>query len=379
MKYMGSKRSMLKNGLGELLETLVPTKATFYDLFCGSGSVAGHVAQRFSIPVCAGDLQQYAVVLAAAQIEQTKHFDPTLVWQSWLDASTNWLTAATSNLQMPSALPSIIESKSKWRTAVVSTRLYCSALPSEFPLTRAYGGYYFSAVQAMTLDALRHCLPEERRTPTLAALIDAASNCAAAPGHTAQPFGTRDSAIPHLAAAWNKDVSTFVANALQRVAGVKANVQGQAIEADALLMCDALSEQDVAFIDPPYSEVQYSRFYHVLEAVARGNVGDVFGTGRYPELDQRPQSLFCRITQSAEAFDALMVRVATAGAEAIVTFPSGDASNGLSGELVEAISAQYFKVRTRKITSLFSTLGGNAVTRHARTTATELVLHLAPR
>lgn len=379
MKYMGSKRSMLKNGLGELLEALVPSKATFYDLFCGGGSVAGHVAQRFSIPVCASDLQKYAVVLAAAQIEQTEHFDPTLVWQRWQDASTAWLAGVTSHLSMPPPLPLASESKSKWRSAVASTRLYCSMLPPEFPLSRAYGGYYFSAAQAMTLDALRHCLPDERKTPTLAALIDAASSCAAAPGHTAQPFGTRDSALPHLAAAWHKNIPNFAVNALQRMAGVKANIQGQAIETDALAMSDALTERDVAFIDPPYSEVQYSRFYHVLEAVARGDVGEVFGTGRYPKLDQRPQSLFCRITQSAEAFDALMVRVATAGAEAIVTFPSGMASNGLSGELVESISAQYFKVRTRKITSLFSTLGGNAVTRDARATATELVLHLAPR
>ena len=55
------------------------------------------------------------------------------------------------------------------------------------------------------------------------------------------------------------------------------------------------------------------------------------------------------------------------------------ASNGLSGTLVEAISDQYFCVRTRKVASTFSTLGGNAVLRTARQNATELILHLVPR
>lgn len=63
---MGSKRTMLQNGLGELLGHEVSNALRFVDLFAGSGSVAIHVAQKFPIPVLAFDLQSYSAVLAVA-------------------------------------------------------------------------------------------------------------------------------------------------------------------------------------------------------------------------------------------------------------------------------------------------------------------------
>lgn len=379
MKYMGSKRSMLKNGLGEMLEVLVPKAENFFDLFTGSGAVAGHVAQRFNIKVYAGDLQYYAAVLAASQIEQTEGFDAKSVADKWIRAASQWLFEEIKGIGLPNALPEIYSTSELWRNAVYAGREYCNNLPSSFPLAKAYGGYYFSPMQAMVLDALRQSLPIEKNINVLAALIDAASDCAASPGHTAQPFGTKDTALPHLAKAWSKDVVQAATLALERIALNIAKIKGCALQTDALQLSEKLNEGDVAFIDPPYSEVQYSRFYHVLEAVAIGMVEDVKGVGRYPEIKCRPQSEFSRISQSAEAFNTLMIGVAASGAQAIVTFPSGDASNGLSGELVEEISSQYFHVRTRKISSIFSTMGGNSVNRDARSSATELVLHLVPK
>lgn len=376
---MGSKRAMLRNGLGELLEEVVPKKARFFDLFCGAGSVSGHVASRYQIPVHASDLQTYAVALTASQVEQTIPFVADDVGNSWLAKSTVWLSAQSEIWKSANCLVPPDSSFDSWRNAVARAREFCAELPTDFPIARAYGGYYYSPTQAMTIDALRSCLPMNHRTAALAALIDAGSNCAAAPGHTAQPFSTKDSALPHLATAWARNVSKYCFDAFLRNASIAAKVGGRALNVDALEFTLKLDECDIAFIDPPYSEVQYSRFYHVLESISVAYVGDVSGIGRYPAISMRPQSKFSRLTQSAEAFDQLMIGVAASGAEAIVTFPAHDASNGLSGELVEAISSQYFKVKTRKFTSLFSTLGGNAVDRHARKKATELVLHLAPR
>jgi adenine-specific DNA methylase len=72
MKYMGSKRSMLQNGLGELLKREINGAARFVDLFTGSASVAGHVAKNFDVPVLASDLQSYSVALANAIISRRK-------------------------------------------------------------------------------------------------------------------------------------------------------------------------------------------------------------------------------------------------------------------------------------------------------------------
>lgn len=380
MKYMGSKRAMLRNGLGELLQETISTRTRFYDLFCGSGSVAGFVAQGFDIPVVACDLQSYASTMAAAHIEQTECFDFDKVWADWSHDACNWLERFPSLWQQALTIRPRSGINDDWRACVTEIRALCATLPIEsFPLARAYGGYYFSFVQSLVLDALRANLPTQYRVASLAALLDAASTCAAAPGHTAQPFSTKDSALPHLATAWSRDIASRCADALAKNAKITARKKGRAYCCNASELVPSLNDGDLVFIDPPYSEVQYSRFYHVLESISRGTVTEVSGTGRYPPISERPQSRFCLVTESNRAFDELMKAVAATGAEAIVTFPAQAASNGMSGDVVEAISDQYFTVKKKKISSVFSTLGGNAISRTARMTATELVLHLAPQ
>jgi len=379
VKYMGSKRGMLKNGLGSLLSECVPESKRFYDLFCGAGSVSGYVAQNFDVPVYASDLQSYAVALAAAQIEQTQAFDHSAVVKLWAEEARAWLARQEEIWAYALEFAPQDGAHESWRIAVEQVRKICSELPDCFSVARAYGGYYYSLVQALAIDALRATLPRGYEVACLAALLDASSACAAAPGHTAQPFGTKSTALPHLATAWNKDVAQRCFDALAANASIVAKRAGRASCCEALELVGGMRPGDLAFVDPPYSEVQYSRFYHVLESISRGSVSTVSGVGRYPPLTERPQSKFCLVTESYRAFDQLMSDLARTGASAIVTFPAQKASNGLSGEDVEDISAQYFRVKKKKIASVFSTLGGNAVSRTARKPATELVLHLVPQ
>lgn len=376
---MGSKRAMLRNGLGELLSEQVPKKTRFFDLFCGAGSVSGFVAQNFSTKVVACDLQRYAVFLAAAQIEQTCPFSSAGVIQHW-EASSSLFLDEFAELRKEAISASLLEGSNEViRSRIGCIRNLCSQFPDSFEITRAYGGYYYSPYQSMLIDALLQTLPRRHKNAALAALISTASTCAAAPGHTAQPFGTKDSALPHLCAAWRKDIIGTLKRALEKFAEGRALTKGRALQSNAISVLKKMKDGDLAFIDPPYSEVQYSRFYHVLESIANGGVGPVSGVGRYPSLAERPQSAFCLVTQSVSAFSSLMQGVSEYGAEAIVTFPAGEASNGLSGEMVEQISDMFFHVKKRKIASTFSTLGGNSLTRTARKKTTELVLYLAPR
>ena len=64
MKYMGSKRVMLQDGLGEILRTEAESAARVVDLFCGSGVVSWFVATTLAKPVLACDLQRFATTLA---------------------------------------------------------------------------------------------------------------------------------------------------------------------------------------------------------------------------------------------------------------------------------------------------------------------------
>jgi adenine-specific DNA methylase len=215
-------------------------------------------------------------------------------------------------------------------------------------------------------------------------LLFAASRCAASPGHTAQPFQPTRTARKFLSEAWAKDITTFTQKALRIIAPKHAKLKGDTQIGDANSMAKMLKTSDLVFIDPPYSGVQYSRFYHVLETIAKGTSVDVSGTGRYPARDLRPQSKFSVRSHSLAALRELLETVADRHAKAILTFPDHDCSNGLSGEIIRETAADLFLVETRTVESKFSTLGGNARMaktgkgREAKQKAKELILLLTP-
>jgi len=136
MKYMGSKRWMLQNGLGDILANSGRDTKRFVDLFAGSGAVATHMARHFPLPVLAVDLQRYSAVLTGAIIQRKA---PLL----WEDVWTNWQAHALEVFR--SHRPPKLEKITRY--GVLSFRGWCERR-TRLPLTRAYGGHYFSPVQA---------------------------------------------------------------------------------------------------------------------------------------------------------------------------------------------------------------------------------------
>ena len=376
MKYMGSKRAMFTNGLGKLIEHEIADSRRFVDLFTGSAVVASHVAQKFDVPVWASDLQRYSVILANAIIERRHKLNWKSIW-------TDWHYRARAYVAEVQRVPRLTRRFSK-RT-VLKYREWCSG-QADLKITTAYGGHYFSPRQAVWIDALRTTLPVNRaaRNVALAALIQSASQCAAAPGHTAQPFQPTKTAKKFLKEAWSRSVVKHTRRAFIQLSSKSARRKGSAIRMDANLLAKRLNKNDLVFIDPPYSGVHYSRFYHVLESIARGSSGTVSGIGRYPKGNQRPRSRYSVQSESGAALDSLLKTIAGRGSKIILTFPNHKCSNGLSGGRVQKIAARHFNVKRKTVGSRFSTLGGtsdnrgNEAGRAARRYARELVLTLTP-
>ena len=69
---------------------------------------------------------------------------------------------------------------------------------------------------------MRASLPEQEglRNVALAALIQAASRCAASPGHTAQPFKPNETAGRFLIEAWQRDLPEIVRKRVDDIAPV---------------------------------------------------------------------------------------------------------------------------------------------------------------
>lgn len=379
MKYMGSKQNMLKNGLGELISREVPRSSRFVDLFTGAGFVACHVAENDNIPVLAVDLQLYATTLTKAIIGRTKEIDPASLEISWIQKAIE----ARNNSEEWDEINKIGLLELTNPEIVIKSREICKKSYNVGPCWNAYGGYYFSPTQALTLDFLLDNIPinDPEKTVCLAALISSASECAASPGHTAQPFQPTNTAFPFIVDAWSRDPIERSLKALNKICPHHAHIAGEILTTDALFVANTVNEDDLVFIDPPYSDVQYSRFYHVLETIARGDKDIfVFGKGRYTPIDERPQSKFSKKGQSKNALLALLRTLGEKKCRIIFTFPSGIASNGLSSEYIKTIANEWFQVEDHTtVKGFFSTMGGNNNTRNARNVSSELILYMSPK
>jgi adenine-specific DNA methylase len=375
MKYMGSKRTMLLNGLGKLILQESTRAKRIVDLFCGAGAVVDFAAKNSRLPILAIDLQEYAVVLAKSILSRTHSLDSMEIRNRWItkveaarQQSTLWNKAQKLSVKIDMRAV---------RSYVEQCRHLCEEKSEIGPIWNAYGGYYFSPEQALTFDFLLYHLPsnKEKRFVCLAALLIAAMRCIAAPGHTAQPLQPTKTAKRFVIEAWKRSPLDVCRITLREVCKKYAQVKGKAYIGNAIKEAKKLKSSDLVFVDPPYTGVQYSRFYHVLETLARGSCGPVSGRGRYPAITERPQSDFSKVGQSRIAVQKLLNNLSSVGSKVIFTFPEGECSNGLSGEIIFDMANEYFShIDRRVIPGKFSTLGGNKRKRDSRKDSRELIL-----
>jgi adenine-specific DNA-methyltransferase len=387
MKYMGHKGRVLK-AIRAQVARFTNDANVLCDPFCGSAVVAWDLAEQFEKPVIAGDLQSFATARAAAILMRTEALTDLSFVEAWFQRANDRIEQATQRLRIPP--PPSVDLKKKFllsRAAVLRARKYVantfrpnlSRSANTWPVTVAYAGYYFSIQQALALDALRSTLPEHggERAVALSALIAAASRCSASPGHTAQPLGIKKSSLPHVVDAWNRAVFDYITEEIKEVAPRHARMVGETKVGSWETLIQSLHAGDVAFCDPPYSDVQYSRFYHVLETLSRGIRVSVSGSGRNPPFAQRPESDFSRKSRAKAEVEKLMKLASDRHVRLVITFPVSRQSNGLDAATFAGAARRYFPhVDNEEVRSIFSSLGGNGENgaRPAREERTERII-----
>jgi adenine-specific DNA methylase len=158
-------------------------------------------------------------------------------------------------------------------------------------------------------------------------------------------------------------VVTELTKEVTEISGQHAQVKGSTYVGDAQGYLDReLRDGDLLFCDPPYSEAQYSRFYHVLEGIYQGGWPAISGAGRAPDGQLRPTSLFSGKVSAQGAFEDLLKSAATRDCRMVVTYPEGERSNGLSvNDIVQMSRDSGFAVAEKRIPMRHSTLGGSSL------------------
>lgn len=388
IRYMGAKHKLAPTVV-DLISQL--PDGPCLDLFAGMCSVAGALAVKGREAWC-NDIQKYAYVVAKALI--TTQALPPVTPDKIANISTYFKRNQRS---LEGRFSDSLENEEEALDCdhyrryqeLMDTCLHVgndSKLEAEarilqknsktFPyrlvtITYSYG--YFGLRQAIQLDSLRYALDQSVENGiisqdeylwALVAVMQTASQLVSAPGHFAQFLRIKDQAtyqrIRHLRkkSIWER---FLVELARLKPYGTREwRAKNRTFFEDAQVLASNLGEMRVpprvVYADPPYSEAQYSRYYHVLESLAEYDYPVTTGIGRY--RGNRFQTPFSMKSTVSEAFRSLVKDVAMSNAALVISYPS----NGLlyqTGENLESMLRECFaSVDVVRIDYRHSTLGG---------------------
>ena len=350
--YLGSKRRMA-DAVADAAASLAPDGGNALDLFSGMGSASIALARRFR--VTAVDVQEYARTVCSALLDGSEPTEAdTEVFFEHADEARSTLLEAyrplvdleeraleSDGVEGDEELARIITTGcllTEWdgrRAAeiqaaadMVASRRRLSASSPFDVIARYYGGTYFSYGQALEIDALLHAarrMPPSYRDRYMAAIVCAASQCGSTVGgQFAQPLKalTKDGRVkkPAVASARRarrKDVTEAAAQSLSTIAELSDDLlRGTAVRSECNdYLGRTEGKIDLIYADPPYSRYHYSRYYHVLETIARGDAPHISSnpaTGHISRgiyRDDRYQSPYSTRTGAAPTFRRLFCRV----------------------------------------------------------------------
>lgn len=94
-------------------------------------------------------------------------------------------------------------------------------------------------------------------------------------------------------------------------------------------LCKQKRQIDIAFIDPPYNSRQYSRFYHLLETLAKNDKPNLYGIALKPQ----PQNIskYCKV-EAKKVFEDLITSLAKICKVLVVSYNNTYASKSSSSK-----------------------------------------------
>lgn len=404
IRYMGNKHSIAPD-----VARIVGSErdsSPLIDVFAGMCSIASAMAYS-GRPVWSNDVQRYAALVAeCALTSRDKPLRSPALSKVLSSAFTENVLALRERFEadleaekglLKGSEPAEYQAiANDWKhtgndhaLAVESANL--AQNKREFPyrlctLTFAHG--YFGLRQAIEVDSIRYAidsaqaagdLTEAEARWALLALLQAASVCAATPGHFAQFLhptdekGTKRIQRQRVREPWQLFLD---AADEQAPFGTATWRKGNRVHCkDVATLWTSLDDHSldhaIVYADPPYGKDQYSRYYHVLETLVQYDYPEATGAGRYrPGRFTTPFSLKTKVVS---AFTDLCSAIAEREWTLVLSYPDTGLLHSATDDDMQVLLSNHFK-RTRLAFSsavAHSTLGG----RHgkARTSATEQV------
>lgn len=232
-RYIGSKARLVDAILDHVGP---PTGGNFVDAFCGTGVVA-EAAAVAGWPVVVNDHLKSAVIMAAARL--------TTASQAAFKSFGGY-EGAVASLNASPSMEGFIWSE------------YSPASSLRVGLERRY----FTKANAARIDGMRRTIGDWRSAANIseneeALLIADLMNAANRVANTAGTYGC-------FLSTWQRQSLESLAIIPRQLAQGVPRVAMSVGDAEAV----ACGEDDVVYLDPPYTKRQYAAYYHILETIA---------------------------------------------------------------------------------------------------------------
>lgn len=394
INYLGNKLRIL-DFIQQKIDEIDPNKGAVCDLFAGSGSVSYRLSKERR--VIASDIQEYSRVLCSALLNPTEipnnfkqglklylksdHYKKLYLAFKPLIELEEYAIDTISEKGSIEILTEIIEygsmgaySGGNGKTVYNKIKECLSNCDEqnisikESIITQYFGGVYFSYKQALQLDAILLYIKngsDEFKDTVSACLISTASDIVNTVGkHFAQPIRPRDSSgkiKTNLSKAILRDRTIDAIESffmwLDRYSDISIKPFNNTIlRGDYSKFISHLPEDvTVVYADPPYTRDHYSRFYHLLETLALGDIPEISTTkingeekisrGLYRK--DRHQSPFCIKKQAVSAFDFMFEQVSIQNKKLVLSYSPYDKTKNahprvVTMEILLRLAKKYF-------------------------------------
>lgn len=284
LNYPGSKKRLLEF-IDDTIEKVLPKNKTILDVFSGTSSVAYSLKDNYC--VIANDAEIYCYEIGKALLENNEKLlfsDISNVF--WLEYKKNYNILYD---MYPEVLneAKIIDSKdacalsdfNKCFLNIWQEKYYERKHNSEYCLfTKYYSNSYFGLNQAIEIDSLRFAI--DRFTGSkwydilLVCLYYAMKEAVfSKDGHMAQPLNIDTNKSVLLKRRGVSIVECFKRKIIDFESEnfVIGNINNKAynMTLESLLESNILESVDLVYADPPYTDMQYSRYFHLLETLTK--------------------------------------------------------------------------------------------------------------
>lgn len=373
ISYMGTKHD-LADRVATIIAGCRPGR--LLDAFAGMGAVAdAHTGTR---QVWTNDVQHFAYLAGRCRFTDPEgpvpalrmHYAAKPLFQQNLELlKSQNVTAWAATAVMPTA-PDFATFDRLFKEVADEPVTHEGAYAC---FTATYANAYFSLTQCAEIDSIRYALDTLRGRGVITqpqfdwgvlALGHAAQRVANTTGHFAQFLTPSASNYKRIARQFKRPVfdQWLASMSALKPAGTsqwRAENLATRSECDALLpTISSCDDVGVVYCDPPYTDDQYSRFYHVWETLVLYDYPTVTGVGLY--RPDRFRTAFSLRREVDVAFQTLVRDVASTGADLVLSYPSNGLLHDIGGDPLDVLRTAYSNVQlVAEIKYNHSTMGAS--------------------